>query len=234
MSRIRIIPTILVLLAVILVCSFASVALADDLVVGQTASWSTTHVFCARPNASATAQIEIHDLGYGPNGISETVKPKGAVRVAKVGTLFRRGSFFTLPASADVDSFAHLAFNDGRTHASYDVKPVKPITSEVFVGGIANDAEYVTTVNLWTETNTKVVIKTFDKEGAKVDEFTADVVPPVTQIPLRVFLPSGSVSVGPGAVICSPCPPLPPASGFVTVTAPDGGNAMVRELNPAQ
>lgn len=149
-----------------------------------------------------------------------TIQPGGAVRVSTLPA-----GFSTLPAPAGT---ALLRFNDGRTAQSYAVPLVGALldkTPQTF-GPVANDESLTTTVNVFPEAFTNVVVEVLDGNGAVISTETFDALPPVTQYAVQVSLRVGSVRIATRQLFGVTGAPLP-LYGFVAVANREGGNAQV-------
>lgn len=149
-----------------------------------------------------------------------TIQPGGAVRVATLPA-----GFSTLPAPAGT---ALLTFNDGRAAQSYAVPLVGALlgnTPQTF-GPVANDESLTTTVNVFPEAFTNVLVEVIDGAGAVLSAETFDALPPVTQYSVHTSLRVGTLRITTRQLFGVTGAPQP-LYGFVAVANREGGNAQV-------
>lgn len=197
------------------------------LVVAQSldAHWRTDAFAFRLPNATEPPTIVDFATCVVP-GASATLDAGESFRVADVGQ-WQCGTpqeFYLLDAPT-VDAFTFLRFNDGVTHTSFAVPPVGAISPDgvARIQPIVNDESFETNIDVLPTKLTRVFIDIYDAHNKKIAFETFDAMPPVAQYTLKTKLKVGALVITTGSYIET----QPPLYGFVTVSAPDGGNSRV-------
>jgi hypothetical protein len=229
LGRLHVITALLVFGFVVWSGSLCSVR-GGELPAASGLHWKAAERFVAKPNATAPVKVELKakHCTLGPFPVA-TVVPGGVA----VGTPTVCGDLDIIDVPETVDASALLVFDDGVTHNSYPVRALDWITgASERVAPIVNANGTGTWINTYAEKPSTVTAKVYDGDGEAIGFETYDVPTGWFQRRIAARTEGGSVvlSVGCGALACAAQPPI---IAFAAVTEERGGNADVREFEPA-
>lgn len=224
-SRISLTGVLMILATVVAVIGYSCPASAQSrLVVAQSATWRTDALIA---NTSDAAQF-VSFSDCLSQGASITLQPNDAFRVKDVGQwqcgMIRE--FYTIPAQFNATTF--LRFDDGHTKASFSVPPVGAIQPGGWlrVSPVVNDADFVTSINVFPTGIVRVFVDVFDATNHKIGSEAFDAQAPVAQYALKTKFRVGSLQISTQSFGCVGCQ-AQPLYGFVITSDPSGGNARV-------